>query len=258
MAPALEQRSASANKDAALAWRLETAFAAAWPALTSVEMGLWLLKVAGGVSRRSNSANPLGHGSRLDQRFLQAFQRLYAIAGQPAYVRLPSMLDVSVDRLLEAEKWGREGESLTLITALAESSKGVVELDRVPSPEWLAALNALNGRGSDAGAAFTAIIGKIEIPAAFAAVRREGRIVSAAYGALHDGWVCIEAVVTDPQFRGQGLASEVVSDLMAWGGAQGGQGACLQVSADNAAGRALYRKLGFETEAYRYHYRRAP
>jgi N-acetylglutamate synthase len=30
----------------------------------------------------------------------------------------------------------------------------------------------------------------------------------------------------------------------------------LQVAADNVAGRALYRKLGFDTELYRYHYRR--
>jgi ribosomal protein S18 acetylase RimI-like enzyme len=41
---------------------------------------------------------------------------------------------------------------------------------------------------------------------------------------------------------------------MGWARRAGVNRACLQVVADNAAGRALYRKLGFRTELYRYHY----
>ena len=256
--PALKQRSASANEDSSLAWRLETAFDAAWPCLEQTPVGPWLCKVAGGVSRRSNSANPQGPGAALDADALAAIADVYAAAGQPAYVRVLSVLAPEVDRLLDRSGWTLEGGTLTLAGPLDGVAAGGAELAPAPSPEWLEALNAINGRGPEACAAFAAILGRLRAPAAFAAIRRDGGIVSAAYGALHCGWLCIEAVATDPAFRGQGLASDLVSSLMAWGHGQGGQGACLQVSADNTAGRALYRKLGIGREAYGYHYRRGP
>jgi GNAT superfamily N-acetyltransferase len=214
--------------------------------------------MAGGVSRRSNSANPQAPDAVLDAPALAAIARVYAAARQPAYVRVLSVLDPQVDRFLDQAGWSLEGGTLTLAGPLDGAAQGRADLIPSPSPEWLAALNAINGRGPEASAAFAAVLAKLEAPAAFAAVRREGRIASAAYGVLHAGWLCIEAVATDPEFRGQGLAAEVVSGLMAWSQAQGGQGACLQVSEDNAAGQALYRKLGLRQEAYRYHYRRAP
>ena len=257
--PALKQRSDSATKESELAWRLEAAFDVAWPCLEQTAVGPWLCKVAGRVSRRSNSANPQGPQALLDAQAMAAIAGVYAAARQPAYVRVLSVLDPEVDRALERAGWSLEGETLTLTGPLdGGAAADGAELTPVPTPEWLAALNAINGRGPEASVAFAAILAKLEAPAAFAAIRRDGRIASAAYGAVHDGWLCIEAVATDPGFRGQGLAGEVAASLMAWGKAKGGQGGCLQVSADNAAGRALYRKLGFGHQAYRYHYRRGP
>ena len=95
-------------------------------------------------------------------------------------------------------------------------------------------------------------------PAAFAAVRKGDVIVSVAYGAVHAGWLCIEAVATDPAWRGQGLASRTVQALMTWGAAQGAGRAGLQVQAENAAAQSVYRRLGFDRELYRYHYMRQP
>lgn len=256
---ALKQRSDSATKESSLAWRLESAFDAAWPCLAQTEVGPWLCKLAGGISRRSNSANPQGPQAMLDAPALAAIAGVYAAAGQPALVRVLSVLDPEVDRVLDQASWSLEGGALTLIGSLdGGAATDGVDLTPAPSPEWLAALNAIHGRGPEASAAFAAILARLKAPAAFAAIRRDGRIVSAAYGVFHGGWLCVEAVATNPQFRGQGLASGVVSNLMARGRARGGQGACLQVSADNDAGRALYRKLGFDREAYRYHYRRGP
>ncbi len=109
----------------------------------------------------------------------------------------------------------------------------------------------------DQAAVFDAVLERIDAPAAFAAVRREERIVSGAYAVLFDGWLCLEAVATDPDWRSRGLARAVVSALTAWGARQGARAAALQVSEDNAPALTLYRKLGFEQELYRYHYRRA-
>jgi ribosomal protein S18 acetylase RimI-like enzyme len=244
--------------DEALPWRLEAAFDASWPSLAADRVGDWMVKRADGVSRRSNSANPLGPEARLDSAALAAIQAIYRAAERPTYVRIPSVLDPAIDAGLEHAGWSFEGESITLIGPLGGAGPGDAELWPSPSLEWLAASHALNGREPALAAAFDAVLGRLQAPAAFAAVRREDRIVALGYGALHDGWLCIEAVAADAAWRGQGLAGQAVSALMQWAAGRGAEGACLQTQADNSPAQALYRRLGLGRELYRYHYRRGP
>jgi ribosomal protein S18 acetylase RimI-like enzyme len=148
---------------------------------------------------------------------------------------------------------------LTLIGPLdGKAPASEAELSSLPSPEWLLAQNRINGREGETAKVFDMVLAQVDVPAAYAAVRREGRIVSAAYAAASDGWLCLEAVATDPDWRGQGLAGETVSALMAWGAGQGARAAGLQVQADNPSAQALYRRLGVGRELYRYHYRKGP
>ena len=133
-----------------------------------------------------------------------------------------------------------------------------VALALQPSDAWLAASSRIALRSPDAARTFADILARLTAPAAFAAVRKGDVIVSVAYGAVHAGWLCIEAVATDPAWRGQGLASRTVQALMTWGAAQGAGRAGLQVQAENAAAQSVYRRLGFDRELYRYHYMRQP
>ncbi|TMK11557.1 MAG: GNAT family N-acetyltransferase [Alphaproteobacteria bacterium] len=98
----------------------------------------------------------------------------------------------------------------------------------------------------------------VAVPAAFAGLRIEGRLAALAYGAISDGLLCYESVITDPGRHRQGLGWRVIASLAAWGREEGARGFCLQVEASNTPARALYDRFGLKTELYRYHYRRPP
>ena len=96
------------------------------------------------------------------------------------------------------------------------------------------------------------------MPAAFAALSVEGEIAAMAFGAVHRGHVSYESVIVDPRRRRLGLARRVLAAIAGWARDNGAAGACLQVEAANAAGRALYGAVGITTELHRYRYRRVP
>ena len=64
-------------------------------------------------------------------------------------------------------------------------------------------------------------------------------------------------MVTDSAFRGRGIATAIVAELLSWAWQHGAMTAYLQVDAENKAALAVYRRFGFDT-AYTYHYRGRP
>ena len=76
-------------------------------------------------------------------------------------------------------------------------------------------------------------------------VRRDGRLIAMAGERVHPpGWTEISAVCTDPEFRGQGLASRLVLAVAA-GIRERGETPFLHAAATNVTAIRIYRKLGF-------------
>jgi ribosomal protein S18 acetylase RimI-like enzyme len=79
----------------------------------------------------------------------------------------------------------------------------------------------------------------------YVGIRRDGRLIALAGERLHpDGWTEISAVCVDPEYRRQGLATRLVSDV-AFHIQQRGDKALLHASAANVNAIAAYQKLGF-------------
>ena len=255
-------------QNSALLRRVEEASLNSWPAPRQVLLDGWVLRFAGGYTRRANSATPLDPG-RDDPAALPAkivaCEALYAAQGLPALMRTRSFGDAALAAALDARGYASEGLSAVLWmplgpdVELGHSAEGVELSKTRPDPDWLDTQARLSGCDVTARAR---ILDAVAIPCAFAGARVDGPgspLVSLALGAVHDGVMCLHLVATDPAFRRLGLSRRVVSALLVWACEEAGaRDASLQVSVENVSARALYAGIGFRTELFCYQYCRQP
>jgi ribosomal protein S18 acetylase RimI-like enzyme len=245
----------------ALAARVEEVCLNAWPAPQEIHYDGWLIRLADGKTRRTNSVNILREGGLPVDEKVAYCERIYRRHGLDTHFRILSTGPRAIDALLEARGYEAQDETSTLFMDFARhpiaSASGAVEMtEDAPTGEWLAARAQISGQTQSETRKVEKILQHLALPAVFAAVRDENGIVrSVAKGALHDGVVCLNLVATDPAFRRRGYSQDCVASILAWGARAGARGACLQVVSANAPAIALYEKLGFAQELYRYHYR---
>ncbi|ACB96893.1 GNAT family N-acetyltransferase [Beijerinckia indica] len=241
-----------------LAWTVEEACQNACPSPKQILLDGWLLRASGGETRRTNSVNPLRSGPRDPTSIIKAAEVIYRSLGQAAIFRVPSIVP-EMEGPLERRGYNAEGETCTLLTDFTDHRSvdlQDVELLDDPSDEWYAAWAALNGASALVRRIYKERMDCIFLPKAFVSCRIDGDLVAVAYGIIHKGLLVVESVGTHRNYRRRGYAARALRRLMDWAKRQGAHGGCLQVEAENAPARALYRSLRFDRELYRYHYRR--
>lgn len=235
----------------------------AWPALKEIFYDGWLIRLANGATRRTNSVNVIGQGSRSLGDKIAYCEDVYRAHGQPPYFRILSTGPKELDGALDARGYRREDETCTLFMNFQRHRPPAVDrkieldiLEGRPSSEWLAAHRRLSRRTVEEAAALHAVLDMLAIPAFFGEARSDdGHISSVAFGAVHERMMCLQWVVTDPEQRRRGLSRATLSALLQRGQESGATGACLQVVTANASAIRLYESIGFHCELYRYHYR---
>lgn len=249
------------GSDDALAQRVEEACLKGWPALQEMMLDGWLLRFAGGHTRRANSINPLRQGRRDLREKIAECEAAYRARRLPAIFRISGLAERGLEEVLGALGYGPpEDESCVIYRPLDGGDLNGGEADiweNAPSTQWLDTHARCSGSDKAAQRAQRKILKALSVPAMFAGIRAEGQLASLAFGAIHDKLVCINLVVTDPALRRRGLSRRAVATVLAWARDRGGaEGACLPVVATNFPARALYQQFGFNTELYRYNYRR--
>lgn len=246
----------------------ERAFSA-WPAPQTIYYGGWVFRLAGGFTKRANSANALGVRDDLRANSVNAWtprrdfadvlaeaERFYQSKSQPTIFRLTPLAGDEADGVLERAGYVALDPSRVMTARLGASARDeTVRIDRQASAEWLAELAEANGIPEHHRATHDRIIGAIARPAGFATVIADGRPVGYGMAVLDRGAVGLFDIVVTGEARGRGLGRRLTTALMNWGAAEGAEIAYLQVIEANAVARSLYASLGF-VDAYGYHYRR--
>lgn len=234
-------------------WSVEEACLNAWPSPRHLLVHGYLLRAAGGSSKRINSCNPL-RGAGDPDAAIEASEAIYAGLGQRPIFRVP---EIAAQMLPALERRGYRaiGETLTLWRDLAGLPEPAVTVAPTPSAEWLAIRDTVSGHHAETARTFRMVTEAIVLPRAFVSVETPDGIGAICFGVRDGALLVIESVAVPEALRQRGFARKAVTGLMRWGAATGAGAVCLQVEASNASAIALYRSLGFTRELYRYHYR---
>jgi GNAT superfamily N-acetyltransferase len=236
--------------------RLERIGHAAWPSLENEWLNGWLLRAGGGVTRRSNSANPVDDSwDDLDTQ-VDSTEAWFRSRGLPAIVRLTAAADPEIDRGLEQRGYKRDlGAAIMTRPIAGLEPVGVheVHLTDRPLPPWLEAAAREPGRGGAKRMVLEQLLDRIDRPTAYAGIGRD----AIGLGILVDDHLALFMMRTEPQARRQGLARAIAAALASWAGDRGATGVFLQVHPENASAIALYESLGFKKQ-YEYWYRQKP
>ena len=235
-----------------------------WPAEQSVLLEGWILRSAAGYTKRSNSVNPL-YGPAKDEQGLdvqhkiQLAEQYYEKAGlKPVFKITPYTRPADLDTLLSGLGYLKDSPSSVRIRELQDlpslQSRYQLQIRGEMTEEWLGAFSVqseLTGKQRDT---LIRMLSASYLQQGYALLLKDGVPAACGLGVIQHGYIGLYDIITDPAFRRQGLAEELITGLLHWGKAQGVTASFLQVVIENSGASALYDKLGYK-EIYQYWYR---
>lgn len=222
----------------------------------------WLLRFAGGYTKRANSVNPIFAGRLAPADKIATCEAHYVRHGLPTIFRLPSIAPApELDGLLAARGYGRLDKTSVRVASLKTApvtEDGAIEIAAVPTAEWLETQRRWHDLDQNRMERHHAILAAIPHPSAFVALREEGSIAALGVAVLQGEHACLSDIATDPARRRRGLGRRLTGALLGWARRGGAEMAYLQVVKANRPALTLYGQHGFDREIYRYHYRVEP
>lgn len=223
-----------------------------WPALQTLLMGDWVVRLADGYSGRANSASAIRPGADLDAAALAHLETLYRNVGLPPAIRVTPLCVPDLARRLAGAGWRPVVTSIGMVAAARDwRHHASVESTARPDPGWIGGVSDWQDERKRNGAHLAAILGQLRLPAAFATLRADGEAAGYGMSVVDREMAEIGSILMGPAHRGRGLGRALVETLLHWAVSQGAVRVFLQVEESNAVAIALYRALGF-AEVYRY------
>ena len=223
----------------------------------------WLLRYCPGKAKRARCVQAVASGRlTLDER-LALCRAVFDAAGLSMLLRVtPFSQPAGLDEALSARGYDRLDDTRVMVaTVLATPPEALppgLQLVRLAPEAFAELVGSL--RGSPASQRTAQAQRLLASPVPYQGWVLQGQddlaVLACGQTAIEADLVGLYDVFTAPETRGQGLARLLCSQLLAQAAQGGARTAYLQVEADNAPARAIYRRLGF-ADAYAYHYRTA-
>ncbi|MCP8885387.1 GNAT family N-acetyltransferase [Devosia sp. XJ19-1] len=228
----------------------------AWPGIAVQWDGGWVCRSANGYTKRANSLQCFDPEDNADAAArLDRAVAWFAAQGLTPVVRTTPLESPALTAAIDARNWQTVGRSHLFAMSL-EPHDPDPEGQTMPllDPRFRAAQQALQGYEAAHLDRMQALLAVMSVPACGIVVYRDAVPAASGLMAIADGVVVAGNVITDPARRRQGLGAAMMRTGLAWARENGASTAALNVEADNFAGQALYRSLGYAHQ-YDYSYR---
>jgi ribosomal protein S18 acetylase RimI-like enzyme len=233
----------------------------AWPSLQTMLYDGWVLRFAGGYTRRANSINPIYPSCDDVGDKIQTCERLYRDRGLKVVFKMTSAVYPEfLDDVLAGQGYATDAQTSVQILDLGRMDKlpaSEVALAETLSDDWLSAFREMGGIPEQREPVLRQMLHSIAPATCFASIRHDDRLIACGLGVVQAGFVGLFDIVTDSNLRRQGYGTQLVLSILAWARRRGARTAYLQVMLNNAPALRLYSKLGFD-EVYQYWYRVKP
>jgi ribosomal protein S18 acetylase RimI-like enzyme len=219
----------------------------------------WLLRVSPGKAKRARSVNAhFGSTLPLDEKVARC-EDVYAAHGLSTLFRVtPLSQPGTLDAALAARGYVSFDETLVQHAPLRPpaqvAQRDGLALAAVTVAAFVEEVGRLRGSPSAQRAAHLERLADSPLDLAPVVARHEGVVVGAGMLSSNERLGGLFDIVVAGAMQGRGIGSAIVAALFGRATERGVADLFLQVTADNAAAIALYRRFGFST-LYRYHYR---
>lgn len=228
----------------------------AFPALQTLHYDGWIVRMSKGYSRRANSVQTFHAPTQpLDEKISYCEQLYRANNLLVVFKMTPASQPSNLDAELDARGYRREGNTSVQTRALETleyKRNENVSISEQWGDEWYDAYCHLN---PPAQREILQTMLQLILPqTAYASLQDENGVRACGLGVLQQGYLGLFDIVVDRNARRRGYGKQLVSQLLAWGKANGARTAYLQVVCGNEPALKLYSQLGF-VEQYQYWYR---
>ncbi len=232
----------------------------AWPSLKTLVYDGWIIRFAGGYTKRANSICAIYPSTLdLDQK-LDYCEKLYGSMGLPVVYKLTkASYPENLDQRLEERGYKKIAETGFRITELTEDPAYVrpqeLKVDEEFTREWIGTLIACSGMSNaERIEVMKQLLSNITQEKICIRINLGDEPVGCGFGVIEDGYMGIYDIVVKPEFRSRGYGRAIMRGLMTEALKKGIHKAYLQVVVGNTFAEKLYTSLGFQ-EIYRYWYR---
>ena len=232
----------------------------AWPSLQTLLLDGWIIRMAGGYTKRANSVNPVySFEKNIDEKIIYC-ENIYKNNNLPVIYKIIECDEYKIlDKRLEELNYEKiDLTSVQIYNNIKETdyNNKNITVDNVFSENWkncffycnnikdIITIDIINNMLKNIRHKIISVY-KME----------NGVFVGCGYGVIEKGFVGLFDIVVKEEYRGKGYGKEIVETILAKANETGIKKAHLSVVINNIKAKNMYEKIGFK-EIYKYWYRK--